>query len=81
MKGESSSGAGSFEQEVASSIKPEGAGSDMDRIQAANLVNGNFIMSDELYWNFGSYPLAPPGGGPIRSGYGTIIIRGHLDAN
>jgi tetratricopeptide (TPR) repeat protein len=80
MKGEPSSGAGSFEQEVASSIKPEGTGADMDRIQAANLVNGNFIMNNELYWNYGSYAIAPPGGGPIRSGYGTIIIRGRLDA-
>jgi tetratricopeptide (TPR) repeat protein len=80
MKGESSSGAGSFEQEVASSIKPDGAASDRDRIQAANLVNGNFILNDELYWNYGSYAIAPPGGGSIWSGYGTIIIRGHLDA-
>ncbi len=65
MKGAPSGRGKSFEQEVASSIQPEGAGTGMDAIQAANLVNGNFIMSDELYWNFGSYPIAPPGGGPI----------------
>jgi tetratricopeptide (TPR) repeat protein len=81
VKGEPSGVAKSFEQEVAASIETDGAGTDMDRIQAANLVNGNFIMSDELYWNFGSYPIAPPGGGSIGNGYGRIIIRGHLDAN
>jgi tetratricopeptide (TPR) repeat protein len=80
IKGEPSSRGKSFEQEIAPSIKPEGAGTDLDMIQAANLVNGNFIMNNELYWDFGSYPIPPPGGGPIRSGYGTIIIRGRLDA-
>lgn len=80
MKGAPSGRGKSFEQEVASSIQSEGAGTGMDGIQAANLVNGNFIMSNELYWDFGSYPIAPPGGGPIWDGYGTIIIRGHLDA-
>jgi TolB-like protein len=80
IKGEPSGLAKSFEQEVASSIEPEGAGTALDLIQAANLVNGNFIMNNELYWNFGSFPTPPPGGGPIWSGYGTIIIRGHLDA-
>ena len=80
MKGEPSSRARSFEQEVASSMQPDGTEADTDRIQAANLVNGNFIMNDELYWNYGSYPIAPPGGGPIWNGYGIIIIRGHLDA-
>ncbi len=81
MKGEPSSRAKSFEQEVAPAMETDGAESGMDRIQAANLVNGGFIMSDELYWNFGSYPIAPPGGGSIWDGYGRIIIRGHLDAN
>ena len=80
IKGEPSSRAKSFEQEVASSIKPEGAETDLDLIQASNLVNGNFLMNNELYWDFGSYPIPPPGGGPIWSGYGTIIIRGLLDA-
>ncbi|MCX5752993.1 MAG: tetratricopeptide repeat protein [Candidatus Krumholzibacteria bacterium] len=80
MKGDPSSRAKSFEQEVAPSIRPEGEGTDTGRIQAANLVNGNFIMNDELYWDYGSYPVAPPGGGPIWNGYGIIIIRGHLDA-
>jgi tetratricopeptide (TPR) repeat protein len=81
LKGAPSSRAESFEQEVASSISPEGAGTDMDAIQAANLVNAGFITNTELYWYYGSYPIAPPGGGPIGNGYGTIIIRGHLDAN
>jgi tetratricopeptide (TPR) repeat protein len=81
IKGEPSARAKSFEEAVAPSIQPEGAGTAMDRIQAANLVNGDFIMNDELYWNFGSYAIPPPGGGPIWSGYGRIIIRGHLDAN
>jgi tetratricopeptide (TPR) repeat protein len=81
IKGEPSSRAKSFEEAVAPSIKPEGEGTAMDQIQAANLVNGNFIMNDELYWNFGSFPSPPPGGGPIWNGYGRIAIRGHLDAN
>jgi tetratricopeptide (TPR) repeat protein len=81
LKGAPSGRAKSFEQEVGSLISPEGAGADMDAAQAANLVNGGFIMNTELYWYYGSYPMAPPGGGPIGNGYGTIIVRGHLDAN
>jgi tetratricopeptide (TPR) repeat protein len=81
IKGDPSGVAKSFELEVASSIKPEGAQTGMDLIQSANLVNGGFLMNNELYWDFGSFPIPPPGGGPIRSGYGTVIIRGHLDAN
>lgn len=81
LKGAPSGRGKSFEQKVGSLISPEGAGTDMDAAQAANLVNGGFIMNTELYWYYGSYPMAPPGGGPIGNGYGTIIIRGHLDAN
>jgi tetratricopeptide (TPR) repeat protein len=80
ITGPPSGRAKSFEQEVASSIKPEGEQTAMDAVQAANLVNGGFLMNNELYWDFGSYPAPPPGGGPIWAGYGTIIIRGHLDA-
>ena len=50
-----------------------------DRSLHTNLVKGNFLLDDELYWNYGSYPLGPPGGGPTGD-YGTIIIWGHLDA-
>ena len=46
LKGAPSSRAESFEQEVAASISPEGAGNDMDAVQAANLVNAGFIMND-----------------------------------
>jgi hypothetical protein len=53
----------------------------MDDMLTANLVNSNFIVSDELYWNYGSWALAPPGGGPVWKGYGIIIIRGNLDAD
>jgi|WetSurMetagenome_2_1015567.scaffolds.fasta_scaffold05696_2 tetratricopeptide (TPR) repeat protein len=80
IKGDPSSRAKAFEEAVAPSIEPEGEETAVDLIQAANLVNGGFLMNDELYWDFGSFPSPPPGGGPIWTGYGTIIIRGHLDA-
>jgi tetratricopeptide (TPR) repeat protein len=80
LKGPPSTRGKSFEQDVAPSMETGGTKGDMDRIQAANLVNGGFLMNDELYWNYGSYPTDPPGGGPVWSGYGRIIIRGHLDA-
>jgi len=80
LSGESPAGVESFEAEVAPSMEPEGAGTDLARIQAANLMNGSFIIDNEWYWDFGSLPIAPPGGGPVWNGLGIIIIRGHLDA-
>ena len=68
-----------FEQSVVTSMGTEGDG--MDDMLAANLVNSNFIVSEELYWNYGSWALAPPGGGPVWRGFGIIIIRGNLDAD
>ncbi len=80
-EGGASSQTEGFEQEVASSMETEGIEAGVDQIQAANLLNGNFIASDELYWNYGSFAIAPPGGGPVWKGYGIIIIRGNLDGD
>jgi len=77
--GGSSSQTEGFEQSVVTSMGTGGDG--MDDMLTANLVNSNFIVSDELYWNYGSWALAPPGGGSAWRGYGIIIIRGNLDAD
>jgi hypothetical protein len=79
----SGAGAGTkdFEKKVTTSMRSEQTEAGMDRIQAANLVNGKFILNDELYWNFGSDAIAPPGGGPVWSGFGVIVIKGDLDAD
>ena len=70
-----------FESKVTASMTTGLTADGIDHIQAANLINSNFIINNELYWLFGSFPIAPPGGGPILSGFGTIIIEGNLDAD
>ena len=79
-KGAPSSRAKSFERTVIASMNAEATGG-IDHVQAASLIDGNFISSNELYWRFGSLATPPPGGGPVWAGYGTVIIRGNPDAH
>jgi len=81
LSGEPSSRTKSFEQKAASSMKAEEMEVGLGQIQAANLINGDFIATDELYWRYGSWAIAPPGGGPVWRGYGIITIKGNPDAN
>ncbi len=75
------SSTGEFEKMVSGSMKADEMQAGMGQVQASNLINSNFIMNNELYWYFGNGALAPPGGGPVWSGYGTILIKGELDAD
>ncbi|MCP4550283.1 MAG: tetratricopeptide repeat protein [bacterium] len=69
-----------FEANVTTSFRSEDAQTGYGTVQSANLLNGNFITDTDLYWTHGSLPGAPPGGGSIWPGYGSIIIRGNFDA-
>jgi tetratricopeptide (TPR) repeat protein len=53
----------------------------LDNIQTANIFNNGFIRPVDTRFDFGTDPLAPPGGGAISTGYGFIIIEGNLDAD
>jgi tetratricopeptide (TPR) repeat protein len=79
-KGGPSSHTKSFEHSVVASMKAEEAEAGLGHVQTINLIDGDFLMSDELYWRYGSWAVAPPGGGPVWKGYGIITIRGNPDA-
>ena len=80
-QGKPERGQGNFEKKISSSMMKGFQEVGLDNIQAANLANNNFILNTELYLSYGSYAIAPPWGGPIGIGFGTIIIRGDLDAD
>ena len=73
--------AGDFESRVTASMTSSLSGNGLEQIQSANLINSNFIINNNLYWNYGTLPFAPPGGGPIKTGFGTVIIEGYLDVD
>ena len=79
-QGKPGKGRSKFEKKISSSMRGSDEGG-LGSVQAANLANGNFILDPELYWFFGSYPAAPPGGGLGGTGFGTIFIEGNMDAD
>ncbi|MCD6380425.1 hypothetical protein J7M07_08295 [bacterium] len=70
-----------FRQVITASLSAEGEKIGLDNIQTINLINSGFVRGIDTPFDFGINPLAPPGGGPIRDGYGVIIIGGNLDAD
>ncbi|MBU8920732.1 MAG: tetratricopeptide repeat protein [Bacteroidales bacterium] len=76
----SSFGSSGFEADVTTSMKREDSQSGFGTVQAANLINCNFIANTDLYWTLGSLAAPPPGGAPVWYGNGIIIIRGDFDA-
>jgi tetratricopeptide (TPR) repeat protein len=70
-----------FESRVTTSMTTGPVGTGFDQVQASNLINSNFIINNGLYWNYGTLPIEPPGGGPIKTGFGTVIIKGSFDAD
>ena len=79
-QGKPGRGRSDFEKKVSSSMRGSDEGG-LGSVQAANLANGHFILDPDLFWLFGSYPVAPPGGGPVGTGFGTILIEGNMDAD
>ncbi len=70
-----------FEQKITASVSVDGIKTGLDNIQIINLINSGFIRGIDTNLDFGIIPIAPPGGGSIRNGYGVIIIEGNLDAD
>jgi tetratricopeptide (TPR) repeat protein len=71
----------SFEEQVLATMEIEDQEVDLDYIQNINLTNSGFIYNGGIYLRYGSSPIAPPGGGPIREGTGIIIIEGNFDVD
>lgn len=70
-----------FEKKIAASASVDENTIGLGNMQKINLLNSGLIKDIETYFSLGINPIAPPGGGPIKNGYGVLSIEGNLDAD